>query len=112
MKKFLAGLVILFVFAVTLPLATNAQTCYPRKRKATVSKKYAVRGYQAQRPSFWQRHRNTRNILLATGGGALAGGLIGGNRKSIGVGALVGAGSGALYTYVIKPKKKRNYRRY
>jgi hypothetical protein len=40
----------------------------------------------------------------------LVGGLIGGNRKGILTGALVGAGAGALYTYVINPKKKRYYR--
>ncbi len=109
MKKFIIGLVILFVFAVTIPLAANAQTCHPRKRKAVAQKRYAVRGYTAQRPSFYRRHRNIINIAAATGGGALIGGLIGGNRKSMGIGALIGAGSGALYTYVLKPKR-RGYR--
>jgi hypothetical protein len=47
------------------------------------------------------------NVGIGAGGGALAGGLIGGNRRSIGAGALIGAGAGALYTYVIKPKKRR-----
>lgn len=109
MKKFLIGLIMLAVFAVTVPLAVDAQTCHPRKRKASYSRNYQVRGYQAQRPSFWSRHRNTRNILLSTGGGALIGGLWGGNRKGIAKGALVGAGAGALYTFVLKPKK-RSYR--
>jgi hypothetical protein len=108
MKKFLIGLIVLAVFAVTIPLSVDAQTCRP-KRKSYTSRNYQVRGYQAQRPSFWQRHRNTRNILLSTGGGALIGGLWGGNRKGIAKGALVGAGAGALYTFILKPKK-RSYR--
>lgn len=108
MKKFIIGIVMLAVFAVTVPLSVNAQTCRP-KRKAYKSKNYQVRGYQAQRQSVWDRHRNTRNMIISTGGGALVGGLLGGSRKSMLKGALVGAGAGALYTFVLKPKK-RNYR--
>jgi predicted lipid-binding transport protein (Tim44 family) len=107
MKKFLFGLIVLAVFAVTIPLSVNAQTCRT-KRKSYSSKNYQVRGYQAQRPSFWNRHRNTRNILLSTGGGALVGGLLGGSRKSMAKGAIVGAGAGALYTFILKPKKRWN----
>lgn len=110
MKKFLIGLLMLAVFAVTVPLSVDAQTCRPR-RKAKVSRNYQVRGYQYQRPSFYQRHRNLINIAAATGGGALIGGLMGGRRSSMLKGALVGAGAGALYTFVLKPKKK-TYRRY
>ena len=114
MKKFFIGLVMLAILAIGLPLSAEAHPgCSRHKRKAVkksyVSRSYATRGYTYQRPSFYQRHRNTINIATATGGGALVGGLIGGNRKSMGIGALVGAGSGALYTFVLKPKKKRNY---
>jgi membrane associated rhomboid family serine protease len=45
---------------------------------------------------------------IATGAGALIGGLIGGGRGA-GIGALAGAGGGALYTYKIKPKQRRYY---
>jgi hypothetical protein len=112
MKKFLIGLIMLAVFAVTIPLSVDAQTCRTRKRKSYATRSYQVRGYQTRRPSFWQRHRNLRNVLLATGGGALIGGLWGGSRKSMLKGAVVGAGSGALYTYVLKPRKRTYYRRY
>jgi hypothetical protein len=113
MKKFLIGLLMFFVFAVTVPLSVDAQTCYNRRtRRAKVTKRYAVRGYQYQRPSFWQRHRNTRNVLLGAGGGALLGGLLGGRRSSMLKGGLIGAGAGALYTFVLKPKRKVYYRRY
>jgi hypothetical protein len=43
---------------------------------------------------------------IATGGGALLGGLIGG-RRGAGLGALIGLGSGALYTYKLRPKRRR-----
>ena len=106
MKKFIIGLIMLAVFAVTVPLSVNAQTCRP-KRKAYASKNYKVKGYQAQRQGWWDRNRNTRNMIISTGAGALVGGLWGGNRKGIAKGALVGAGAGALYTFVLKPKRKR-----
>lgn len=120
MKKFIAGLVILFVFAVGVPLTVDAQTCrghrksYASKRynsRNYSNRRYQTRGYVYQRPTFYQRHRNLINIGLGTGGGALVGGLLRGKRGA-GYGALIGAGSGALYTYVLKPKRKSYYRRY
>jgi hypothetical protein len=98
----------LAVFAVTVPLTVDAQTCRCRRAssRTRVSRSYATRGYTYRKPSFWSRHRNTRNMLLATGGGALLGGLLGGRRSSMGKGALVGAGAGALYTFVLKPKRR------
>lgn len=119
MKKFLIGLVVLFVLAVGLPIVANAQSCKVQQRN--VSRNYYNndgyynrnnRSYNRNRGSRvgnFVRNRNVRNIALATGGGALAGGLIGGNRKGILKGAIVGAGAGALYTYVLKPQK-RGYR--
>ena len=61
---------------------------------------------QQQRPSFYRRHRNVINMGIATGAGALLGGIIGGKRGA-GIGALLGAGGGALYTYKIRPKRRR-----
>lgn len=123
MKKFLIGLLMFMVFAVTVPLSVEAQQCrrYKKARKSNVSRsyartnrnyrtnrRYATRGYTAtRRPSFYRRHRNLINVGIGAGGGALAGGLIGGNRRGMAAGALIGAGAGALYTYVLKPKKRR-----
>ncbi len=115
MKKFVIGLLMFMVFAVTVPLSVDAQCRRGRSaRRSNVSRnyartnrRYATQGYSYQRPSFYRRHRNLINVGLASGGGALLGGLIGGNRRGIGAGALVGAGAGALYTYVLKPKKRR-----
>jgi len=45
------------------------------------------------------------NIGVATGAGALIGGLLGG-RRGVGLGLLGGAGAGALYTYKLNPKRR------
>jgi hypothetical protein len=111
------------VMAIGLPLTAEAQigsACYcPTNRSVSrnyrtrsyrtrgyVARRYATRGYTYRRPSFYRRHRNLINIGIGTGAGALIGGLLRG-RKGAGYGALIGAGSGALYTYVLRPKKRR-----
>jgi len=128
MKKVLASLLVLFVLMIGLPLSAEAHAgCYRHRkaRKSYVSRNYASRryvapryrtvryepvyrtaGYTYQRPSFYRRHRNLINLGIATGGGAVIGGIAKGKRGA-GVGALVGAGSGALYTYVLNKKKRR-----
>ena len=60
--------------------------------------------------SFWQKHRDKLTVAGSTLAGAGIGGLAGG-KKGAAIGSLVGAGSGALYTYKIR-KRHRHYRRY
>ena len=111
MKKFLVSVMMFLVFAVGLPLAVEAHAGCPRHRrgKARVSRNYSrgysTAGYAANRPSFYRRHRNLINIGVATGAGALIGGLLGG-RRGVGLGLLGGAGAGALYTYKLNPKRR------
>jgi hypothetical protein len=110
MKKFLVSTMMFLVFAVGLPIYTEAYGC-PRHRRhyarTRVSRTYyATRGYTYKRPSFYRRHRNLINIGIATGAGALIGGLLGG-RRGVGLGLLGGAGAGALYTYKLNPKRRR-----
>jgi len=88
-------------FAVTIPMmagSVSAQTREYRPQPTT--------NYRYKKPGFYRRHRNMSNILIATGAGALLGGLIGG-RRGVGLGALAGAGSGALYTYKLNKKVRR-----
>lgn len=125
MKKFVAGLLVLFVLMIGLPLQAEAHNGCPRHRRAsrsTVSRNYyrqtsryrsartyrtyRTAGYSYQRPSFYRRHRNLINMGIATGGGALIGGIAGG-RRGAGIGALTGLGAGALYTYVLNKKRRR-----
>jgi hypothetical protein len=135
MRKLLATLVLASMMLIALPLAAEAHPGCRRHRRAS-SRSYASQRYYAQqryarqryngsgysrtyyspsysqgyyvqqRPSFYRRHRNVINMGIATGAGALLGGIIGG-RRGAGVGALLGAGGGALYTYKIRPKRRR-----
>lgn len=115
MKKLIASLIMMSLMVIVLPLTADAQKrCYTRKR-TNVSRNYSrnyqnrsyqTRGYTYKKPSFYRRHRNAINMGIATGGGALLGGLIGG-RRGAGLGALIGLGSGALYTYKLNKKKRR-----
>jgi hypothetical protein len=119
MKKYLVGLFVLSVFTFMVSIETNAQSCYkPRKNnRSYVNSNYnynrasSNRNYNRNQrgSSFYRRHRNIINVGASTGAGALIGGLLGGNRKGMLKGAIVGGSAGALYTYVIKPKK-RGYR--
>lgn len=116
MKKFLASLVVMFMLMVSVPLTAEAHNGCPRHKKER--KSYAARNYRAaqpsyqtagytyKRPSFYRRHRNLINVGIATGAGALIGGLTKG-KKGAAYGALLGAGGGALYTYVLNKKKRR-----
>jgi hypothetical protein len=130
MKKFAAGLLVLFVLMIGLPLQAEAHNGCPRHRRASRSyvsrnyyrqvpryrsyrtyrtnsyRNYRTAGYSYQRPSFYRRHRNLINLGIATGGGAIIGGIAGG-RRGAGIGALTGLGAGALYTYVLNKKKRR-----
>ena len=107
--------------AIALPLTADAHPGCRKYRRSNVSRNYRTRsyrnrnyvsrnyqtrGYTYKKPGFYRRHRNMINMGIATGGGALLGGLIGG-RRGVGLGALVGLGSGALYTYKLNKKKRR-----
>lgn len=77
-----------------------------------VNERYASRGYRYERrPSLYRRHRNLINIGVGTGAGALIGAIAGGKRGAL-IGAAVGAGGAAVYSYGIRPKQRRYYRRY
>ena len=113
MKKYLATLLMFVLVAGLMPLITptsaEAQTYVQRY----VDRRGRVRYRRVAKPSYYRRHRNRINMAVGTGGGAILGGLIGGRRGAL-IGAGVGLGSSALYTYKLKPKKRkyRKIRRY
>jgi len=88
----------------------NTGRYYPQYSRYTTYRSYGTQGYTYyRRPNFYHRHRNAINIGIGTGAGAIIGGIIGGRRGAV-AGALLGAGGGAVYSYGIRPKKRRYYR--
>jgi hypothetical protein len=113
MKKYI-GLFLMLVLVLGLmplvsPITAEAQTYVQRYR----DRNGRVRYRRVAKPSYYRRHRNRINMAAGTGAGAIIGGLIGGRRGAV-IGAGAGLGSSALYTYKIKPKKRkyRKIRRY
>src|ERR1044072_446878 len=106
MIKYIALLLMMFLVVTLLPVMTpvtaSAQT-YVRKIR---DRNGRVRYVRVAKPSYYRRHRNRINMAVGTGAGALLGGIIGG-KKGMLIGSGVGAGSSALYTYKIKPKKRK-----
>src|SRR5437660_12358995 len=94
LKKAVALTLLFFTLLFSVGPITSAQT---------------VRRHRYHR-TFWQKHRDKLTVARSTLGGAAIGGIAGG-KKGAAIGSLVGAGSGALYTYKIR-KRHRHYRRY
>lgn len=107
MKKFIAAFLMMAVMAIMMPIAASAQTYYYKQRVYRNGSYHLVRVYK--KPSFYRRHRNAMNIAMGTGAGALIGGIAGGRKGAL-IGTAVGAGGSSLYTYKIRPKKRRYYR--
>ena len=63
------------------------------------------------RRTFWQKHRDKLTVAGTAVAGAGIGALANG-KKGAAIGTAVGAGSGALYTYKIRKRHRRHYRRY
>ncbi len=95
---------------VSAPIEADAQRSYYVRK---VVRNGRVRYVRVRKPSYYRRHRNRINLAVGTGGGALLGGLIGGKKGAL-IGAGAGLGGSALYTYKLRPKKRkyRKIRRY
>ena len=111
MKKYIATLIMMVVPAVTLPLAmpTTAEAQQKQYARRYVDRNGRVRYRRVAKPSFYRRHRNRVNVAAGTAGGAILGGLIGGKKGAL-IGAGTGAGGSALYTYKVRPKKRKYVR--
>lgn len=113
MKKTIILFIIMTLFAgmviLSTPESVEAQYYVQRVRD-----RYGrIRYRRVRRPSYYRRHRNRINMGIGTAGGAIIGGLLGGRKGAL-IGAGAGLGGSALYTYKLKPKKRkyRKIRRY
>ena len=105
MKRILSiSLLMLMVFGTLVFVAA------PVTSAQTVATRTTVVRHRRHKRTFWQKHRDKLTVAGSAVGGAAIGGLAAG-KKGAAVGSLVGAGSGALYTYKIR-KRHRHYRRY
>ena len=106
MKKFFAMFMMLAMVATMLimsPVDSYAQSYYVRKVRDANGR---VRYVRVAKPSYYRRHRNRVNMAVGTGAGALIGGIAGGRKGAL-IGSGIGLGSSALYTYKLKPKKRK-----
>lgn len=96
------------IIAVSIPMFASSASAQQERYEGNRTN-YGQRNNRTttyKKPSLYRRHRNLFNIAMGTGAGAIIGALIGGKRGA-GIGAIAGAGGSALYTYKIKPKKRR-----
>ena len=110
-KTTIAGLIFALLVSMVIfftPSETQAQQYYRKTYRNG-----RVVWVRTKKPSYYRRHRNRINMAAGTAGGAIIGGLIGGRKGAL-IGAGTGLGGSALYTYKIKPKKRkyRKVRRY
>ena len=111
MKKYLITLIMMALVVGLMPLMlpVNAEAQTKIYARRVVDRNGRVRYVRTKKPSFYRRHRNRVNMGIGTVGGALIGGLIGGKKGAL-IGAGTGLGGSALYTYKIRPKKKKYVR--
>ncbi len=111
MKKFLITFIMMTLVVGLMPLLmpTTAEAQRKVYARRVVDRNGRVRYVRTRKPSFYRRHRNRVNVATGTVGGAVLGGLIGGRKGAL-IGGATGAGGSALYTYKIRPKKKKYVR--
>ena len=88
--------------------SNNYSTTRARRVSSNSGSSRAYYDYQTQPKgrSFWSKHRDKLTMAIGTGTGAAIGGLAGG-KKGAGIGALVGLGGSALYTYKLRKRSPR-----
>ena len=107
MKRVLSVLVASLLIMLTLAFAGEPIASAQTTNTATVTR----HRYQRHKRTFWQKHRDKLTVAGTGLAGAGIGGLTGG-KKGAAIGTAVGAGSGAVYTYGIRKRHRRHYRRY
>jgi len=107
-KKYITTFLMTAMMAVTIPALAGSASAQTNRYYRSSSRQNVT----YKRPNVYRRHRKAFNIGIGTGAGALVGGLLGGKKWAV-IGALAGAGGGALFTHKQKPKNYvRTFRRY
>ncbi|MDQ4122038.1 MAG: hypothetical protein M3209_11410 [Acidobacteriota bacterium] len=111
MKKYLVSFMMMALLVGLIPLLmpTTAEAQRKIYARRVIDRRGRVRYVRTAKPSFYRRHRNRVNMGLGTVGGAVLGGLLGGKRGAL-IGGAAGLGGSALYTYKLRPKKKKYVR--
>ena len=84
----------------------NYATTRTRRVSSNNTRSRVYYDYEQPQPkgrSFWSKHRDKLTMAIGTGSGAAIGGLAGG-KKGAGIGALIGLGGSALYTYKLRKR--------
>ena len=108
MRKIFSILVVL-TFIALLSVPVSARTCGKlRHRHSNITHTHysCVGDGHRHGRSFWQKHRDK----LTTAGGAGAGAIIGGiasGKKGAAIGAVIGGGGAAVYTYGIRKRRPK-----
>ncbi|HEX8459118.1 MAG TPA: hypothetical protein VF656_17630 [Pyrinomonadaceae bacterium] len=116
MKRILGALSLSLVLLAASSLPTLAQTYRGGRYAGRTATGQTYRRYDRRYNeryndrSVWERSRDKITVAGAAGAGALIGGLAGGKKGAL-VGALIGAGGSALYTYKLRDRNNRRYRR-
>jgi hypothetical protein len=87
----------------------TAQTYRRYDRRANYDRRYYDDGRYDNR-SVWERSRDKVTVAGGEGAGAVIGAIVGGRKGAV-LGALAGAGGSALYTYKLRDRNNRRYRR-
>ena len=83
---------------------------YARSGQANYDRRYDDDG-RYDRRSIWEQHRDKITVAGGAGAGAVIGGLASGKKGAI-LGALIGAGGSALYTYKVRDRNDERRSRY
>lgn len=90
-------------------VSNNYTTTRARRVSNNTGSRNVYYDYEQTRPkgrSFWSKHRDKLTMAIGTGTGAAIGGVAGG-KKGAGIGALVGLGGSALYTYKLRKRSPK-----
>jgi len=98
-KRYVALVLILLTLGFAVEPISSVVSAHPA---AAAQTRRRVRRHR----SFWKKHRDKLTMAGTGLGGAAIGGLAGGKKGAL-IGTAVGAGSGALYTYKIRKRRRR-----